>query len=324
MVMAAGIGRALAVAAALLAVSGALAQEFPQRPVRLITGSPGGTSDFSARYIAQKLGERWRQQVVVDNRPAVGGIVAAEIVAKANPDGHTLIVSGISVHATAQHLIKRLPFDPLRDFAPVSNLTHSGIVIVVVPTLPAQNLREFIAYAKARTGGVNYASSVAGSSSHLAGELFNQLTGAGLVHIPYKGAGFSLTALMTAEVQSAFLATTTTSTQVKAGRLRALALLSERRYPGMPEVPTAAEQGYAGLESYVWFGLFAPARTPPALVARINRDVSAILRHPETLQAMLSQGAEPAPSSPEVFAAFVNSESAKWGRVIRAAKIELQ
>ncbi len=310
-----------AVLAAVCCTAGAAAQDFPQRPVRLIAGSPGGTSDFSARYIAQKLGERWRQQVVVDNRPAVGGIVAAEIVANANPDGHTLIVSGISVHATAQYLIKKLPFDPLRDFAPISNLTNSGIVIVVIPAVPANNLREFIAYAKGKAGGVNYASSVAGSSSHLAGELFNQLTGAGLVHIPYKGAGFSLTALMTGEVQSAFLATTTTNTQVKAGRLRALALLGEHRYPGMPEVPTAAEQGYPGLESYVWFGLFAPAHTPAALVARINRDVVSILREPATQQAMLSQGAEAAPLTPGEFAAFVKSENTKWGRVIRAAKI---
>ena len=316
--------RLLFVAAALLMAVHAAAQEFPVRPVRLLSGSPGSTGDFSARYIAQRLGERWRQQVVVDNRPAVGGIVAAEIVAKANPDGHTLIVSGISVHATAQHLIRKLPFDPLRDFAPVSNLTNSGIVIVVIPTVPAGNLREFIAFAKASKAGVNYASSVVGSSSHLAGELFNQLTGAGLVHIPFKGAGFSMTALMTGEVQSAFLSTTTTSTQVRAGRLRALALLGTQRYAGMPDLPTAAEQGYPGLESYAWFGLFAPARTPAAIIAKINRDVVAILREAETKQAMLTQGAEPAPTTPAEFDAFVKSESLKWGRVIREAKIEVQ
>ena len=199
-----------------------------------------------------------------------------------------------------------------------------GIVLVVIPSVPALSVREFIAFAKAKSGGVNYASSVAGSSSHLAGELFNQLTGAGLVHIPFKGAGFSMTALMTGEVQSAFLSTATTSTQLRAGRLRALALLGTQRYAGMPDVPTAAEQGYPGLESYVWFGLFAPARTPPAIVAMINRDVVAILRQPDTLQVMLSQGAEPAPLTPAEFGAFVKSESAKWGRVIRAAKIELQ
>ncbi len=301
-----------------------LAQNYPQRPVRLIAGSAGSTGDFSARYIAQRLSERWRQQVVVDNRPAVGGIVAAEIVAKSNPDGYTLIVSGISAHASAQYLFKSLPFDPVRDFAPISNLTNSGIVLAVVPSVPANNVRDFIAYAKTKAGGVNYASSVAGSSSHLAGELFNQLTGAGLVHIPFKGAGYSMTALMTGEVQSAFLSTTTTGTQVRAGRLRALALLGTQRYAGMPEVPTAAEQGYAGLESYVWFGLFAPARTPAAIVAKINRDVVAILREPETKQAMLTQGAEPAPMTPAEFDAFVKSESVKWGRVIRAAKIEVQ
>mgnify|MGYP003352438493 CR=1 FL=1 len=200
----------------------------------------------------------------------------------------------------------------------------AGVVIVVIPSVPAHNLRDFIAYAKSRAGGVNYASSVSGSSSHLAGELFNQLTGAGLVHIPFKGAGFSMTALMTNEVQSAFLSTTTVSTQVRAGRLRALALLGTQRYAGMPEVPTAAEQGYAGLESYVWFGLFAPARTQTAIIAKINRDVVAILREAETRQAMLTQGAEPAPATPAEFDAFVRSESVKWGRVIREAKIEVQ
>jgi tripartite-type tricarboxylate transporter receptor subunit TctC len=311
-------------AALVLAAAGSLAQDFPNRPVRLIAGSPGSTGDFSARYIAQKLGERWRQQVVVDNRPAVGGIVAAEIVAKSNPDGYTLMVSGISAHASAQYLFKKLPFDPIKDFAPISNVTNSGIVLAVIASVPAINVRDFIVYAKAKPGGVNYASSVAGSSSHLAGELFNQLTGAGLVHIPFKGAGYSMTALMTGEVQSAFLSTTTTSTQVRAGRLRALALLSAQRYPGMPEVPTAAEQGYQGLESYVWFGLFAPARTAPAIITKINRDVVAILREPATKQAMLSQGAEPAPMSPREFDAFVRSESVKWGRVIREAKIEVQ
>lgn len=316
--------RSLAAAVLACAAAAVPAVDFPARPVRLIAGSPGSTGDFSARYIAQKLGERWRQQVVVDNRPAVGGIVAAEIVAKAIPDGHTLMVSGISAHASAQHLFKNLPFDPVKDFAPISNLTNAGVVLAVIPAVPAHTVRDFVAYAKTKPGGVNYASSVAGSSSHLAGELFNQLTGAALVHIPFKGAGYSMTALMTGEVQSAFLSTTTTGTQVRAGRLRALALLGTQRYAGMPEVPTAAEQGYAGLESYVWFGLFAPARTPAAIVAKINRDVVAILREPETKQAMLTQGAEPAPMTAAEFDAFVKSESVKWGRVIRAAKIEVQ
>lgn len=316
--------RSLAAAVLACAAAAVPAVDFPARPVRLIAGSPGSTGDFSARYIAQKLGERWRQQVVVDNRPAVGGIVAAEIVAKAIPDGHTLMVSGISAHASAQHLFKNLPFDPVKDFAPISNLTNAGVVLAVIPAVPAHTVRDFVAYAKTKPGGVNYASSVAGSSSHLAGELFNQLTGAALVHIPFKGAGYSMTALMTGEVQSAFLSTTTTGTQVRAGRLRALALLGTQRYAGMPEVPTAAEQGYAGLESYVWFGLFAPARTPAAIVAKINRDVVAILREPETKQAMLTQGAEPAPMTAAEFDVFVKSESVKWGRVIRAAKIEVQ
>jgi len=300
------------------------AQKYPDRPVRVITGSPGSTSDFSARFVAQKLSERWRQQVVVDNRPGAGGIIGGEIAARAAPDGYTLFVGHIGTHASAQFLFRKLAYDPVRDFAPISLMTNSGIALVVNATLPAANLKEFVAYAKARPGGVNYASAGGGTSSQLSGELFNQMTGARLVHIPYKGAGFALNAVVANETQAAFLSTTTANVQVKAGRLRALAVLSEKRFPAAPDIPSAPEAGFPGLDSSVWFGLFAPARTPKAIIAKINREVVASLNLPEAKTALASQGAVAMPTTPEEFAAFLAREIDKWGKVIKAAGIKAE
>ena len=298
-------------------------QAFPNRPLRLITGSTGSTADITARFIAQKLGERWAHQVVVDNRAGVGGIIGGEIVAGSAPDGHTLYVSGISTQVSAPFLLKKMPFDPVRDFTPISLLTNSGLVLVVVPSVPAGNLKEFVAYVKTRPNGLNYSSAAIGTSSHLTGELFVQVTGARLNHIPYKGTGFALNALFTGEVQAAFLSTTTTSSQMKAGKLKAFALLSEKRFPATPDIPTSVEQGFAGLESYVWFGLYAPARVPRPVIAQINRDVVAILRLPETRDALLAQGAEAVPTTPGEFAAFQKSEIVKWSKVIKEAHVTI-
>lgn len=297
---------------------------YPQRPVRVITGSAGSTADLTARFIAQKFSERWGHQVVVDNRSGAGGIIGGEIAARSAPDGHTLYVSGINTQVSAPLLFKSVPFDPVRDFAPISLLTNSGLVLVVTPAVPANNLKEFVAFVKARPEGVHYSSAAVGTSSHLTGELFAQATGAKLVHVPYKGTGFSLNALFTGEVQAAFLSTATTSVQVKGGKLKALALLSEKRFSATPEIPTSVEQGFPGLESYVWFGLYAPARISRDIVTKINRDVIAILRTPEARDALLAQGAEAVPNSPEEFAAFQQREIAKWGKVIRDAHIVAQ
>jgi tripartite-type tricarboxylate transporter receptor subunit TctC len=297
------------------------AANYPNRPVRLITGSPGSTSDFSARFIAQKLSERWGQQVVVDNRPGAGGIIGAEIGAAAVPDGYTLTVGHIGTHASAQFLFKKLPYDPVKDFAPITLLTNSGIALAVHPSVPVKDLKEFVSYAKAKPGGVNYGSAGGGTSSQLSGELFNQMTGARLVHIPYKGAGFALTALVSGETQAAFLSTTTLSLQARAGKVKPLAVLSAKRFSASPDIPSAVEAGFPGLDSSVWFGLFAPAKTPKVIVTRINRDVVAALQLPEAKAALLSQGAEAVPTTPEEFAAFLKSEIAKWGKVIKAAGI---
>jgi len=300
----------------------AVAQDYPTRPVRLITGSPGSTSDFSARFIAQKLSERWSQQVVVDNRPGAGGIIGAEIGAVAIPDGYTLTVGHIGTHAAAQFLFKKLAYDPVKDFAPISLMTNSGIALAVHPSVPARDLKEFVAYAKAKPGSVNYGSAGGGTSSQLSGELFNQMTGAKLVHVPYKGAGFALTALVSGETQAAFLSTTTIAGQAKAGKVKPLAVLSAKRFSAAPEIPSAVEAGIPGLDSSVWFGLFAPAKTPKAIVMKINREVVAALQLPEAKAALLSQGAESVPTTPEEFDRFLKSEIAKWGKVIKQAGIQ--
>jgi len=298
------------------------AQNYPNRPVRMITGSPGSTSDIAARFVAQKLSELWHQQVVVDNRPGAGGIIGGEIAATSNPDGYTLFVGQIGTHASPQFLFRKLAYDPVKDFMPISLMTNSGIALVINASVPAKNLKEFVAYAKAKPGGVNYGSAGGGTSSQLSGELFNQITGAKLVHIPYKGAGFALSGVVAGEVQAAFLSTTTASAQVKAGKLRALAVLSPKRFAAAPDIPTAAEQGYPGIDASVWFGLFAPAGTPKAIITKINRDVVSSLKSPEAKRVLEAQGAEAVPTTPEEFGAFLKSEIAKWGKVIKEAGIK--
>jgi tripartite-type tricarboxylate transporter receptor subunit TctC len=299
-----------------------IAQDYPSRPIRLISGSPGSTSDFAARFIAQKLTERWGQQVVVDNRPGAGGIIGIEIGSKAAPDGYTLMIGHIGTHASAQFLFSKLAYDPIGDFAPISQLTNSGIALAVHPSVPVRDLKEFVAFAKAKPGSINYGSAGGGTSSQLSGELFNQMTGARLVHIPYKGAGFALTAVMSGETQATFLSTTTIAVQAKAGKVRPLAVLSAKRFPAAPEIPSAVEAGFTGLDSSVWFGLFAQAKTPRAIVMKINREVVASLQLPEARALLLANGAEAVPSSPEEFDRFVKSEIAKWGRVIKEAGIK--
>jgi tripartite-type tricarboxylate transporter receptor subunit TctC len=298
------------------------AANYPDHPVRLVTGSPGSTSDYSARFIAQKLTEKWGQQVVVDNRPGAGGIIGAEITANAAPDGYTLVNAHIGTHASAQFLFKKLGYDPVKDFTPISLLTISGIAIAVHPSVPAKNLKEFVAYAKSKPGGVNYGSAGGGTSSQLSGELFNQMTGAKLVHIPYKGAGFALTSLVSGETQAAFLSTTTIALQAKAGKVRPLAVLSEKRFSAAPDIPSSVEAGFPGLDANVWFGLMAPSKTPRAIIVKINKDIVAALQTPEAKAAMLAQGAEAAPTSPEEFQRFLKSEIAKWGKVIKTAGIQ--
>ena len=300
------------------------AKNYPIRPVRIITGSPGSTSDLSARFIAQKLTERWRHQVVVDNRAGAGGIIGAEIAAKSAPDGQTLVIGHIGTHVSAPSLYKNLAYDPIKDFEPISNLVSSAIVLVVHVSVPAGNLKELLAFARGKPAGVNYSTPGGGTSGNLTGELFNQVTGANLVHVPYKGAGFALTSVASGETQVSFLAASTAMPQLKAGRVKPLAVLQKARFVGLPDVPTSAEQGFPNLDSNVWFGLFAPAKTPKSIIIKINQDVVAALRAQDARDTLRAAGAEAVPTSPEEFGAFVQSEITKWTKVIKAAGIKAQ
>ena len=300
------------------------AQNYPVRPVRIITGSPGSTSDLSARFTAQKLTERWRHQVVVDNRAGAGGIIGTEIAARSAPDGQTLVIGHIGTHVSAPSLYKNLAYDPIKDFEPISNLVSSAIVLVVHVSVPAGNLKELLAFARGKPAGVNYSTPGGGTSGNLTGELFNQVTGANLVHVPYKGAGFALTSVASGETQVSFLAASTAMPQLKSGRVKPLAVLQKKRFVGLPDVPTSAEQGFPNLDSNVWFGLFAPAKTPKSIIMKINQDVVAALSSQDARDILLVAGAEAVPTSPQEFGAFVQGEITKWTKVIKAAGIKAQ
>jgi tripartite-type tricarboxylate transporter receptor subunit TctC len=299
-------------------------KNYPSRPVRIISGSPGSTSDLSARFIAQKLTDVWHRQVIVDNRAAAGGIVSAEIASKALPDGHTLLIGHIGTHVSPQSLYKNLAYDPIRDFEPITNLVASAIVLVVHQSVQARNVKELVAFAKSKPEGVNYSTPGGGTSGNLTGELFKQVTGANIVHVPYKGAGFAAASVASGETLVSFLASSTALPQIKAGRVKALAVLQKARFAAMPDIPTSAEQGFPDLDSNVWFGLFAPAKTPRAIITKINRDAVAAMKTPEARATMLALGAEPVPTTPEEFGAYVNSEITKWTKVIKDAGIKVQ
>lgn len=297
-------------------VSGA-DQGYPSRPIRIITGSPGSTSDLSARFIAQKFNERWGQPAVTDNRTGAGGTIGVDITAKSAADGHTLVIGHVGTHATAPSLYKNLPYDPIRDFAPISNLVNVAIALVVHPSVPATTLKDFIAYSQSKAGAVNYGSPGGGTSGDVTGQLVNLLTKARLHHIPYKGAGPALLGVVSGETQASFLSTATAAPQIRAGKLRAIAVIRRTRFPAMPEVPSAAESGYPDLDANAWFGLFAPAKTPKAIVSKLNQEIVRVMALTETKEALLKQGAEAAANSPEEFAAYVKSEDVKWTRVVK-------
>ena len=319
-----GVVAVLAVPGVAAAQSADPAKAYPARPVRIIAGSPGSTSDLSARFIAQKLTDAWHRQVIVDNRAAAGGIVSAEIASKALPDGQTLLIGHIGTHVSPQSLYKNLAYDPIRDFEPITNLVASAIVLVVHQSVTSRNVKELVAFAKSKPEGVNYSTPGGGTSGNLTGELFKQVTGANIVHVPYKGAGFAAASVASGETLVSFLASSTALPQIKAGRVRALAVLQKNRFAGMPDIPTSAEQGFPDLDSNVWFGLFTPAKTPKAIIMKINHDAVTAMRTQEARATMLALGAEPVPTTPDEFGAYVKSEITKWTKVIKDAGIKVQ
>jgi len=318
------MSRFLLCAAALIAVTPAGAQNYPTRPIRLVAPfAPGGGTDISARLLAEPLGKALKETVVVDNRPGAGSVVGSEIVAKSNPDGYTLLLGNISMAFNAA-LYKKLPYDTLRDFAPISLVADQPNILVAHPSLPAKSFKEFVALARSQPGKLTYASAGTGAGTHLAMELLMMSQNIVLVHVPYKGTGPALTALLGNQISVFFSTFASALPHVKAERLRAFAVTSLKRAATLPEVPTVAESGVPGYEYSTWYGLHAPARVPRAIVDRLNKETVAALNDPEIRQRYLSQGVDPIPSTAAHFAAYIKSETEKWTKVIVAAKIPPQ
>jgi tripartite-type tricarboxylate transporter receptor subunit TctC len=304
-------------AALLLLPCLALAQAYPARPVRIIVPyPPGGATDVMARIVAQKLNESWQQSAVVENKPGASGTVGSEIVAKSPADGYTLLLQGTQ-HAINLSLYKQLPYDTLRDFAVVAYVASAPFLLVVHPSVPANSVAELIAYIKAKSGGLNYGSSGVGGGAHLAGEIFRTSAGVQLTHIPYKGAAPAMADLLGGQVPMVFDPIPTSITQVRSGRIKALAITSAKRSALMPELPTIAESGLPGFDVVAWFGLYAPAATPKDIVARLNAEVNRVLQLPEVKEKFAALGAESNPMGTDQFALHLRAEIAKFAKAIR-------
>jgi tripartite-type tricarboxylate transporter receptor subunit TctC len=299
------------------------AQNYPVKSVRVVVGyAAGGAVDIFARNISQKLGESLGQQFVVDNRAGAGSNIASDIVAKAPADGYTLLVTNIAF-AVNPGLFAKLPFDPVKDFAPVGQFTALTNVLVVHPSVPVTSVKELIALAKSNPGRLNYGSAGNGSSTHLAAELFKNQADVNIVHIPYNGAAPAIVALLGGQVDLMFATVPTALPQVKAGRMRALAVASMRRATVAPQWPTVSESGLPGFDVSSWIGLIAPAGTPGPVIAKLNQEIARIVRLPEIQDQFAREGGEATTNTPEQFAAYIKSEISKWGKVVQQAKLRV-
>ena len=308
-----------------LVAAWASAQTYPVKPIRIVVPfPPGGATDILARDVAQKLTEAWGQQVIVDNRPGAGGNIGSELVAHSAPDGYTLEMGTVGTHAINASLYAKMPYDHVKDFAPVILVAGVPNVLVVNNAVPANSVAELIAYAKANPGKLNFASSGNGTSIHLSGELFKVMAGVQMTHIPYKGSAPALQDLLGGQVQLMFDNLPPSLPQIKAGKVRALAVTSLTRAPALPDVPTVAESGLPGFEASSWFGILAPAGTPPAIVAKLNAEIAKWLATPEAKEKLAKQGANAAGGTPEDFAKHIAAETAKWAKVVKdsGAKID--
>jgi tripartite-type tricarboxylate transporter receptor subunit TctC len=307
---------------AALSQAAAAQGDYPNRPLRLIvTVPPGGAADFIARLVGGKLSEALGQPVVVENRGGAGGTIAADAVAKAPADGYTLLQNSITTHGVGPHLYSKLPYDPVKDFAPVSGLALLPLVMAVNAELPLRNVDDVVAAAK--KGSLNFASSGNGGAPHMAAELFKSVTGAPLTHVPYKGSGPAVADLVGGRVQIMFDAAPSLIAHIRGGKLRVLAAASEQRNRLLPEVPTFAELGYPKVAVSLWYGLLAPAATPGPVIAKLNSEVGRVLESGEVRERLLAQGAEPMPGTPEAFASFMQAEMAKWAPVVKQAGVKL-
>ena len=309
----------IALTAICLSTSAIAADAYPQKPVRVIAAfPPGGFVDLCARVVAAPLGAALGQQVIVDNRGGAGGIVGTELAARATPDGYTLIVGSVGTHAVNQTLYRKLPYNVLRDFQPVTRLADAPSILAVHPSLPVKNVKELIALARAQPNKILYASAGSGTSTHLAAALFVNLAGIQLVHVPYKGGGAAIVDVLAGQVPITFGTAATVSPYTKSGRLRGLGVTGGKRSAALPELPTVAEGGVPGYEMLNWLGVFAPVNIPRDIVDRLNGELLRILRTQDVREKLNAAGAEPAALATGEFFAFVKSEVGKWGKVVTA------
>jgi tripartite-type tricarboxylate transporter receptor subunit TctC len=301
-------------------VQEASAQTWPTKPIKIIVPFPaGGIADIYGRLIGNRLTEAWGQPVVIENRAGAGGNIGADIVAKSVPDGYSLVMGTFGTHAVNVSLFAKLPYDPLRDFAPVALVLEAEGLLVVHPSVPAQSVPELIALAKAKPGTLTFASAGMGTASHLAGELFKSMAHVDMVHVPYKGNVPAITDILAGQTSLIFATMPTVLPHVKAGKLRALATIGAARSAAAPELPTVAEAALPGFQVDNWIGLFAPVGTPPEILRRLNEEVVRIMQLPDIQARLLIEGARFSPTTPEQFGAFVRAEITKWGPVVRAS-----
>jgi tripartite-type tricarboxylate transporter receptor subunit TctC len=314
------IGRAFLFAAGLAVAGAAGAQAYPTKPIRFIAPfAAGGALDTLTRTIAGRMQESWGQPVVVENRTGAGGNIGADLVAKAAPDGYTLVMGTIATHAINVSLYERMPYDAVKDFAPVTIAASINNSLSVHPSVPAKNVAELIAYAKANPGRLTFGSAGSGTSQHLAGELFRTMAGVDMVHIPYKGGAPAMVDLLAGQISMTFGDIPTALPHIRAGKLRSLAVTGAKRSPLLPDVPTIAEQGLAGFDVTAWFGVFTTAGTPRPVVNQLNAEIVRILNLPDVREKLMGIGMAPVTNSPDAFAAYVQSEIAKWARVVKAS-----
>lgn len=304
-------------------VLAASAQAFPDRPVRMVVGFAPGGSDISGRLIGQKLSELWGQPVVVENRPGAAGNIGADAVAKAAPDGHTILLL-VNSYTINTSIYRNLSWDLLRDFAPIGRYATSPMVVVVNDKMPVKNFAEFVAYAKANRGKVNYGSAGTGTAPHLAGELFAMRSGIEMMHVPYKGSAPSVTALVADEVQVSFGAMSAFDGMVKQGRLRALAVTTAARFPQLSDVPTVSESGLPGFDVDIWYGFLAPAKTPPAILKKLSDDLARVMADPDLQSKLRERGMEPAYLDSEKTGDLIKRDVARWREVTNKLKLVLE
>ncbi len=303
-----------------LATTG-LAADYPAKPIRFLVGAaPGGGTDFMARLVAQKLNEAWGQPVIVDNRIGATGLIAMEMLAKATPDGYTLIVFNVG-HMMSAHLARKVAFDPVKDFAPVSLMADGTTLLGIHPSIPARTVREFVAYAKSRPGKLNYGSGGIGGIQHLSTELLKREAGIDLVHVPYKGSGPGALALVSGQVEVFLTNLLALVPLAKNGKVTALAVSGNKRVSVLPDVPTFAEAGYPGVNVSLWQGVFAPAGTPAVIISKLSSTLAASVNTPEVARLLEAQGAQPAGTTPADFGRFLQQERERWLKIVRETKI---